>query len=91
MLAGNGRDEPGRSLVSGAASKLSAVGMVPGMLFDRSEPGFARLLVLRGGTLHLSVETADPSYLICPATEAARVSCMADGVQVFRTVWSEGL
>ena len=29
--------------------------------------------------------------LICPATEAARVSCMADGVQAFRTVWSEGL
>ena len=46
--------------------------------------------MLWGWTLHLSVETADPSYLICPATEAARVSCMADGVQAFRTAGRRG-
>jgi hypothetical protein len=82
---------PRLSLVSGAASKLTAVGTTPGMLLARSEPGFARLLVLKNGRLHLSLETAPAEYLSCPDSDAERASCMADGVGAFRTVWSAGL
>jgi hypothetical protein len=82
---------PRRSLVSGSASKLTAVGPVPGLLIARSEPGFARLLVLRDGTLHLSIETAPAEYLVCPEDEAVRARCMADGVEAYRVVWSEAL
>jgi hypothetical protein len=91
VLAGDGEIEPARTVVSGAASKITGVGGAPGMLFARSEPGYARLLVLRDGSLHLSIETTTADYLICPEDDAERVSCMAEGVEGFRTVWSEGL
>jgi hypothetical protein len=91
LLEGDGRSAPARSLVSGAASKLTAVGGVPGMLFARSEPGFARLLVLKDGRLHLSLEITGAEYLLCPDVEPDRIECMTRGVQGFRTVWSEGL
>ena len=91
VLAGSGGNEPARMLVSGSASKLTEVGTSPGMLFARSEPGFARLLVLRDGTLHLSVETTGADHLLCPESEAERLACMGEGVQGFRTVWSEPL
>jgi hypothetical protein len=91
LLQGLGPTDPPHTVVSGAASKLTAVGAAPGMRFARSEPGFARLLVLADGRLHLSIETTGADYLICPDTEAERVPCMAEGVEGFRTVWSEGL
>jgi hypothetical protein len=91
LVAGDGRTVPRRNLVSGAGSKLTAVGPLPGLLFARSEPGFARLLVLRDGTLHLSIETAPAEYLECPQAEEVRARCMADGVAAYRVVWSEPL
>jgi hypothetical protein len=91
VLAGTGPTDPPRTLVSGAASKLTPVGTYPGMLFARSEPGFARLLVLKDGRLHLSVETTGADYLLCPDVAPDRVECMTRGVQGFRIVWSEEL
>jgi hypothetical protein len=91
LVGGDGQGQPRRSLVSGSASKLTGVGPVPGLLFARSEPGFARLLVLRDGTLHLSIETAPAEYLACPEDESLRAACMADGVNAYRIVWSEAL
>jgi hypothetical protein len=91
VLEGDGEISPRRTLVSGAASKLTEVGTYPGMLFARSEPGYARVLVLDDGTLYLSVETTSADYLVCPEDDADRVPCMAAGVEGFRTVWSEGL
>ena len=79
------------SLVSGAASKLTAVGTTPGMLFARSEPGFARVLVLRDGSFHLTMETAPTEYLRCPKADRDRILCMAEAMGAFRTVWSMGL
>ena len=91
VLEGDGRITPRRTLVSGAASKLTEVGAAPGLLFGRSEPGFARLLVLRDGGLFLSVATTGEEYLSCPENDAERVPCMAAGVSGFQTVWSETL
>jgi hypothetical protein len=82
---------PRLNVVSGAASKLTPVGTRPGMLFARSEPGFARLLVMTDGSLHLSLVTAPAEYLACPDADAERVACMAEGARAFRTVWSMGM
>jgi len=91
LLAGLDPTEPPFTLVSGAVSKNTAVGAAPGMLMARSEPGFGRLLVLRDGSLHLSIETTGADYLLCPDVEPDRVRCMADGVAGFTTVWSQPL
>lgn len=91
LVRGDDGAAPRRSVVTGSASKLSGVGPVPGLLFARSEPGFARLLVLRDGTLHLSIETAPAGYLSCPEADPVRIGCMADGVAAYRVVWSEPL
>jgi hypothetical protein len=91
LLRGQAASEPLRALVSGSASKLTDVGLVPGMLFARSEPGFARILVLRDGSLHLTIETAPSEFLRCPDDEPLRIRCMADGVAAYRVVWSESL
>jgi hypothetical protein len=91
LMRGESEMVPRRSLVSGSASKLTAVGPTPGMLIARSEPGFARLLALRDGTLHLSIETAPAEFLTCPEDESVRAQCMADGVEAYGVVWSETL
>jgi hypothetical protein len=84
-------DGPRHTLVSGSASKLTGVAAARGVVFARSEPGFARLLVLRDGTLHLSLETAPAEYLSCPRFDPEWRSCMAEGVAAYRVVWSERL
>jgi hypothetical protein len=92
LLRGLSENEPRRTLVSGSASKLTGVGMVPGVIFARSEPGFARLLVLKDGTLHLTIETAPPEFSICAeGEEAQQIRCMGAGVSAYRVVWSERL
>jgi hypothetical protein len=91
VLRGASPDEPHTSVVSGSASKLSGVGPAPGLLFARSAPGFARLLVLEDGGLHLAIEATAPEHLSCPGVEPVRVRCMADGVQGYRVVWSADL
>lgn len=88
---------PRISLVSGAMSKLSGVGLVAGTLFAQSIPGYAVLLVHEDGRLMLRMEAAPSEYLSCPADEAAVVEqadaapdgggCMSEGVAAFRTVW----
>jgi hypothetical protein len=91
LVRGADADGPTHTLVSGAASKLTGVGDAPGVVFGRSEPGFARLLVLRGGGLHLVLETAPSEYLSCPPSDPEWRSCMAVGIAAYRVVWSERL
>jgi hypothetical protein len=79
-----------RDLVVGSASKLTKVRNAPGLLFARSEPGYAKVFVLRDGGLHIRIEAAPARYLTCEnATDLD--ACMADGVAAFRTVWAETL
>lgn len=84
---GTGPGHPATTLVSGSASKLTEVGGAEGMLFGADLPGYARLFVLRDGSMRLFVEATSPDYLVCPEGEA-RARCVTDGVEAFRTVWS---
>jgi hypothetical protein len=90
LLRGSG-NAPSYTIVSGATSKLTGVGDAPGLVFARSEPGFARLLVLRDGSLHLTLVTAPAEYVSCPALDPQRARCMAEARAAYRVVWSETL
>ena len=76
-----------RGLVVGSASKLTGVGGAVGMLFARSEPGYAKVLVHRDGTLRVEVDAAPREVLACPAESGA--ACVEEGVDAYRTVWRE--
>lgn len=84
--------DPRFSLVSGSGSKLTSVRRAPGVLFARSAPGYMRLLVLRDGTMHLSVVAAPERYQHCPGgPPEAWAACMREGVAAFGTVHSQPL
>lgn len=74
VIRPSGPHEPLVSLVSGSASRLTPVRQTPESLFVRSAPGYARLLVLRDGTLRLEMVAAPPRFRRCPdeATGAGR-------------------
>lgn len=80
---------PRYSLVAGSASKLSEVGHVAGMLMRRSWPGYARMFVLRDGGVILSMVGAPPEYLSCEEEGPDRQRCMDEGVEAYRTLWSD--
>lgn len=80
--------DPTYSIVSGSASKLSGVGMQPGLRFAVEAPGYMRLLVLRDGRMHLSVEATGTDYLVCRGGDER---CMEEGLAAFRTVHSQPL
>jgi hypothetical protein len=80
--------DPRHNLVSGAGSKLSAIGSVEGMLFAQSAPGYMRLVIERNGRMSLFVEAGPPEYLSCPESEPDRTTCMTEGVAAFQTVYS---
>lgn len=83
--------DPGYSLVSGSASKLTEVGVQPGLSFARSAPGYLQLLILGDGRVHLSVVAAPERYLLCPEREPEVSPCMARGIAAFQTVHSQWL
>jgi hypothetical protein len=56
-------------------------------LYGADIPGYARLFVLRDGTMRLFVEATSRESLVCPEGET-RTRCLAEGVDGFRTVWS---
>lgn len=66
------------SVVSGSASKLTAVEPTSASLFVRSAPGYARLLVLRGGTLRLEMVAGPKRFLKCPDGQSS--SPRSDGI-----------
>lgn len=79
-----------RDVVIGSGSRLTEVQNAAGMLFGRSEPGYAKVMVLRNGDLHLRLEAAPDRYLSCEGAPDVD-ACMADGIEAFRTVWAETL
>jgi hypothetical protein len=82
--------DPAFSLVSGSASKLSSIGVQPGMLFGSATPGYMRLVVERGGGVTLFVESAPAEYLSC-AGAAELAACMAAGAEAFEILHSQRL
>jgi len=78
-----------RAVVVGSGSKLSGLSAVPGMLFGRSEPGYAVLVTRDNGDLQLILKSAPDRFLQCAEDE--RATCMQQADSAFRTVWSETL
>jgi len=78
-----------RAVVVGSGSKLTGLSAVSGMLFGRSEPGYAVLVSRENGDLQLILKSAPDRFLRCP--EDGRETCMQQGDAAFRTVWSETL
>jgi hypothetical protein len=83
--------DPAYSLVSGSGSKLSSVGMQPGLRFAERAPGYMRLLVRTDGAMHLSVEATGEAYLACDGEPEAAAECVAAGLAAFETVHSQPL
>jgi hypothetical protein len=69
-------------------SKNTEVGKAEGLLFGASAPGYAQLVIERGGGMTLFIEAAPTEFLHCPAAEPARGQCMQRGVAAFRTMSS---
>jgi hypothetical protein len=83
--------DPRYSLISGAASKLSSLGPLDGLLFGQPAPGYMKLIIDRQGEVSVFVEAATEEFLHCPADEPARSTCMAEGLAAFSTVFSRTL
>lgn len=86
--AGPGR--PGWTLVSGAASKLTAVADIEELEWGGTEPGYMRLLFLNDGSVLLFVEAAPATAQRCVGVQEAR-PCIERGVRAYRTVYSARL
>jgi hypothetical protein len=90
LLAHEDSAAPRFSAVSGAGSKLSAVGSAPGMLFGASQPGYMRVVAWQDGAVDLSIEAAPERFLSCPelAPAAETRQCVREGVAAFREAFS---
>ncbi|HSM09030.1 MAG TPA: hypothetical protein VLA33_08420 [Gemmatimonadota bacterium] len=81
--------DPLFGLVSGAGSKLSPVSRADGLKYAATRPGYMTLVFRRDGGVDLFVTAGSARRRLCPAgPEAARASCMRDGVAAFDTVYS---
>ena len=83
--------EPTYNLVSGSASKLSAVGNGDGIQFGLSAPGYMRLVTYRDGTRSVFVEASPREFQSCPGSGQEQVACMREGIAAFETVHSQRL
>ncbi len=85
---------PRFSVVSGSASKLSPVGEIEGTLYDRSEPGYMRVVTRTDGSVDLYVEATMAGYQSCPdpaVDRQANLRCMREAMAAFRTAYSARL
>lgn len=82
-------DDPRHMLVSGAGSKTAAVGNAPGMRYRGGhETGYARLFVLKDGSVILSIVAAPGSAESCGANDA---KCMRTAMAAFKVAYTERL
>src|SRR5690606_23043906 len=80
---------PHFSVVSGSASKVSAVGRTAGLLFGRAAPGYMRVVIRRSGAVDLFVVAAPTEYLDCGSPQRPEyLRCMRSGQQAFSEVFS---
>jgi hypothetical protein len=90
VIRGNDPNQPVFNIVSGAGSKVSAVGPINGTEFYRAEPGFMRLVVMKNGAIYLFVVSARRDFLQCNHGKGtpALQQCVDAGINEFRTVFS---
>lgn len=91
VLEGVQEGQPRWTLVSGAASKVSHVTRVPGLVWADEAPGYMRLVFRAGGRVDVFVERAPRAYLECEGHEPERTRCLEEGVAAFETAFSARL
>jgi hypothetical protein len=81
--------EPRFMAVSGAGSKSSKIGYVPGMIFRNEGPGFMQLVLKKDGTVDMFIFTAPAAYLMCDSTAASTMAaCVQKGAGEFDSRYS---
>lgn len=92
VLAGTNAGAPRWTVVSGSASKLTAVAGLEGMVLGGSWPGYARLFLLDDGGALLQVVAGEAAALPCPDPLGAELQrCLEAGAATLRTVLSREL
>jgi len=84
--------EPRYSVVSGAGSKSSSVGHVPGMLYRAESTGYMILVTLKTGQVDLFVIAGpENTKMHCPGSGTDLEQCMNEGVGKFTTTYGRRL
>ncbi len=79
-------------LVAGSGSKRSSLQPGPDLVLGGSWPGYARLDLLSGGDALLTLRAGPTSALLCGESSAPELRrCMEEGVDAFRTIFSQRL
>lgn len=91
VFRGADPDEPGWTLVSGAGSDPTGLGLEEGMVWGTSAPGFMRLTWMRDGAVHLHVLATEDDYAVCEGDAVAIRRCMDAGRARFRVVYAATL
>ena len=82
--------EPSVQLVSGSASKRSAVGSMPALEWGASQSGYMILFLLKDGSVRLFVVSSESDVSRCPEEpEAERLECMEREAALFVPRYSE--
>ena len=87
VLQAEGPGQPRWTLVSGAASKLTAVGRDDALIWASEEAGYMRLLFDSHGRVDLYVESVPGTHLHCGGAGDARDRCVESGVEAFQTTY----
>jgi hypothetical protein len=89
VFGGSFEDDPVHVLVSGAGSKLTTVTSLEGLRYAASRPGYRMLVFRKDDSVNLFVVAGSADHLLCPGDdEAARATCMDEGLAAFETVYS---
>lgn len=89
VFDGSFEDDPVHVLVSGAGSKLTTVTSLEGLRYAASRPGYMILVFRKDDRVNLFVVAGSADHLLCPGDdEAARTTCMDEGLAAFETVYS---
>jgi hypothetical protein len=92
LIAHDEFPEPRYSIVSGAGSKLSSVGHVPGMLYRGEATGYMILVTHRTGQVDLFVVAGpEKEPLFCAGAGVDLERCMNEGVSKFTTTYGRRL
>lgn len=91
VLTGAGEFDPRFVLVSGAGSKMSSIQMGPGLVWGGSQPGYMTLVFRKDDAVDLFVMGGDRQFQTCTGDSTAVRTCLNDGVNSFKIVYSASL
>ncbi len=84
--------DPSYSLVSGSGSKLSDIGVLPGLQYGASRPGYMMLVIGTDESVKLFVVAGDPQLLKCtPGLNISNQGCMTLADNRFDIVFGKTL